>query len=298
MSSDPARATALAVSRERAPRSLFGVALGAPMLIWQVVLFVAPLCFLVMMTFWSVRNYKLTPDFTLANWSKVLSTGYFWDIYLRTLLYALLAAILTSLVSFPAAFYLSFRASPGLRRAIAFLLITPYFTSYLVRIYSWKILLTDQGLINLVLAQIGLGPFRMYNNLFGTTVGYVTLCFPLVMLIQLISLSNVDRNLVEAAHNLGCGRLRTVFEVIIPSAKVGLVLGATFAFILSFGDFVSPTLLGGSKPPTLSILMVDTVRSGSDWPRASVIAMIMVVTLLAAGLGALRLAYGNRKAAG
>ncbi|MDQ0391619.1 ABC transporter permease [Labrys monachus] len=296
MPSEAARAPAIPVGRQGMSRGLFGVMLAAPMLIWQVLLFVAPLCFLVMMTFWSVRNYKLAPDFTFANWQKVLSTGYFWDIYLRTLLYALLAAGITSLVSFPGAFYLSYRIPAGLRRSFLFLLITPYFTSYLVRIYSWKILLTDQGLINLGLGALGLGPFRMYSNLFGTTVGYVTLCFPLVLLIQMISLSNVDRNLIEAAHNLGCGRLRTVFEVIIPSAKVGLVLAATFAFILSFGDFVSPTLLGGSKPPTLSILMVDTVRSGSDWPRASVIAMVMVATLLACGLGALRLAYGGRKA--
>lgn len=274
--------------------SVFGIALGAPMLICQVLLFVVPLGFLVMMTFWSVRNFTLSPDFTFANWSKVLSTGYFWDIYLRTLLYGLLAALITSLVSFPGAFYLAYRASAGLRRVVVFLLITPYFTSYLVRIYSWKILLTDQGLINLALGSVGLGPFRMYNNLFGTMIGYVTLCFPLVLLIQLISLSNVDRRLIEAAHNLGCGRLRTVFAVVIPSAKVGLVLAATFAFVLSFGDFVSPTLLGGSKPPVLSNFMVDTVRSGSDWPRASVVAMVMVVTLLAAGLGALKLAYGKQ----
>jgi ABC-type spermidine/putrescine transport system permease subunit I len=277
--------------------SWFGLAWGLPMLLWQLAFFVAALAFLVAMTFWTVRNFRLTPDLSLANWLKLLRAGYFYDTYLRTFIYAGLAAALTSLFAFPCAFALAFRVPPWLRRLGVFLLITPYFTSYLVRIYSWKILLTDAGVINLALSYLGLGPFRMYNNLFGTLVGYATLCFPLVVLLQLLSLSNVDRNLVEAAHNLGAGRLRAVLLVIVPSARVGLVLAATFAFILAFGDFVSPTFLGGSKPPTLSILMVDTVRSGSDWPRASAIALVMVATLMAVAFAALRLAYGGREKA-
>jgi spermidine/putrescine transport system permease protein len=85
-----------------------------------------------------------------------------------------------------------------------------------------------------------------------------------------------------------------VFLVIIPSARVGLVLAATFAFILSFGDYVSPSLLGGSKPPTLSVLIVDVVKSGANWPDASVVAVVMIVTLLVVSFAALIFAYGGR----
>jgi ABC-type spermidine/putrescine transport system permease subunit I len=133
----------------------------------------------------------------------------------------------------------------------------------------------------------------MVNNLFGTLVGYLTLVLPLVVLLQLFSLAYVDRNLIEAAHNLGCSALRTVFQVIIPAARVGLVLAATFAFILSFGDYVSPSLLGGSKPPTLSILIVDVVKSGANWPEASVVAVTMAVTLLVVSFLALGFAYAR-----
>ena len=98
------------------------------------------------------------------------------------------------------------------------------------------------------------------------------------MILQTFSLANVDRNLIEAAHNLGCGRVRTVFTVIVPLAKVGLIIGAVFCFILSFGDFVSPYYLGGSRPPTLSILIIDTTKSGQQWPRAAVVAITMIVT--------------------
>ena len=107
----------------------------------------------------------------------------------------------------------------------------------------------------------------MLNTKVGTLVGYLTLCLPLVVILQTLSLAAVDRTHVEAAHNLGCGRIRTVFTVIAPLARVGLIIGAVFCFILSFGDFVSPYYLGGSRPPTLSILIIDTTKSGSSGPR-------------------------------
>jgi spermidine/putrescine transport system permease protein len=88
--------------------------------------------------------------------------------------------------------------------------------------------------------------------------------------------------------------MRVLASVIIPAAKTGLVLGALFAFIMTFGDFVSPFYLGGSKPPTLTILIIDTTKSGQQWPRAAVVAVVMIVTLFAVASAALRAAYGRR----
>lgn len=291
--------THLATARQAEPAirrvrvDFFAWAWGLPMLLWQLLFFAAPLCFLVVMSFWTVQNFRLTPGFDLVNWITLLSARYFWEIYLRTLLYGLLAAALASIVAFPCSYMLAFRASAKLRWFTIFLLITPFFTSYLVRTYTWKVILTGNGIVNSGLGFIGLGPFDMVNNLFGTMVGYLTLVLPLVVLLQLFSLAYVDRNLIEAAHNLGCSYFKTIFFVIIPSAKVGLVLAAAFAFILSFGDYVSPTFLGGSRPPTLSILIVDVVKSGANWPEASVVAVMMVITLLAVCFSALIYAYGG-----
>ena len=114
------------------------------------------------------------------------------------------------------------------------------------------------------------------------------------MILQTISLAQVDRSLVEAAHNLGCGRLRTVFTVVVPLAKVGLIIGAVFCFILSFGDFVAPYYLGGSKPPTLPILIIDQTKSGQQWPRAAVVAITMMVTLFTIAFAAIYAAYAKR----
>ena len=125
-------------------------------------------------------------------------------------------------------------------------------------------------------------------------IGYLTLAFPLVVLLQLFSLVFIDRTLIEAAHNMRCGRLRTVFEVVIPSARTGLVIAALFCFILSFGDFVSPVYLGGGEPTTLSILITDTTKSGQQWPRAAVIALTMIGTLMIVAFAAVKFAYKGK----
>lgn len=265
-----------------------------PLVIWQGAFFVVPVLFLAAMTFWLVKNYRMEPDFVLTNWEKVLGRGVFWDAYWLTLFRATLAGILASLIAFPAAYTLAFRASESARRFALFCLIVPFFTSFLVRAYAWQVILAEGGPINAVLGGLGLGPFAMLNSGFGAMVGYLTLVLPLVVIFQTWSLSAIDRNLIEAAWNLGASPRRTLFRVILPAARTGIFVGAIFAFILTFGDFVSPFYLGGSKPPTLSILIIDTTKSGQQWPRAAVVSMMMILTLFATTAAALRAAYRGR----
>lgn len=264
------------------------------MVVWQVLFFALPLAFLVALTFWVVKNYRVEPAFEMVNWIKMYGRGYFWDTYFRTIWLAGLTTAITSVLAFPCSYAIAFKTSESFRRLAVLLLITPFFTSYLVRVYSWQVFLSDEGIINAALGMLGIGPFLMLNTPFGTIVGYMTLTMPLVILLQMFSLVFIDRTLVEAAHNLRCGPLKTVFLVVIPSARVGLVIAALFCFILSFGDFVSPLYLGGSTPPTLSILITDTTKAGQQWPRAAVIAVTMVATLLAVAFSAIWFAYRKR----
>lgn len=274
--------------------TVYGLAFSVPPLLWQLLFFVAPLLFLVALSFWVVRNYALSPDFDTVNWVKMYGRSVFWDTYFRTLVLAAVAAVLTSVLAFPCSYGIAFKLSERARRLAIFLMVIPFFTSYLVRIYSWQIFLSDAGIINTALGYAGLGPYPMLNTVFGTLIGYLTLCLPLVILLQLFSLIYVNRTLLEAAHNLGCGRIKTVFLVVIPSARVGLVIAALFCFILTFGDFVSPLYLGGGNPPTLSIMITDTTKAGQQWPRAAVIAITMIVTLLAVASAAVAFAYRRR----
>ncbi len=272
----------------------YAIAWRLPMIIWQGLFFVGPLLFMIAMSFFLVKNYRMEPAFELANWTRQLGKAIFWQTYFRTLILAVSATIITSILAFPASYFLSFRISETARRWAIFFLIIPFFTSYLVRIFAWQVILAQDGVINAGIKLLGAAPVQMLNTPFGTMVGYVTLCLPLVVILQTFALANIDRRLVEAAHNLGCGRLRTIFTVMIPLARTGLVVAAVFCFILSFGDFVAPYYLGGSKPPTLSIMIVDTSKSGQQWPRAAVVAIMMIITLLAVAFTAIGYAYRRR----
>lgn len=265
-----------------------------PMIVWQGLFFVGPLVFMIAMSFFIVKNYRMEPAFVLDNWANMLSRPFFWSAYGLTFQLAVITTIAASVIAFPASYLLGIKASETVRRWAIFLLIVPFFTSYLVRTYSWQVLLAENGVLNGIFRLVGIGTITMLNTKFASVVGYLTLCLPLVVILQTVTLANVDKRLIEAAYNLGAGKLYTVFQVIIPAAKAGLVIAAVFTFILSFGDFVAPYYLGGSKPPTLSILIVDTVKSGQQWPRSAVVAITMILTLLIVAFAAVGFAYRKR----
>ena len=131
------------------------------------------------------------------------------------------------------------------------------------------------------------------NTHIGTLVGYMTLTLPLVIILQTVTMANIDKNLIEAAYNLGCKPYLIIQRVIIPLSKTGFIIAAVFCFILSFGDFVAPFYLGGSQEPTLPILILDTTKSGQQWPRAAVVAIVMMVTLFAIAFIGIMTAYSK-----
>ena len=275
--------------------NIYALTWRLPIICWQLIFFVGPVLFMVAMSFFLVKNYRMNEAFEFVNWSRMMTRGFFWDSYWYTLGIATLSTFCAMCVAFPAAFALAFRTAESTRRWAIFLLIIPFFTSYLVRTFSWFVILSESGVVNAVLGYVGLGPFKMLNTDFGTLVGYMTLTLPLVVILQTVTMANIDKSLIEAARNLGCSPLRTIWQVIIPLSKTGLIIAAIFCFILSFGDFVAPFYLGGSQEPTLPILILDTTKSGQQWPRAAVVAIMMMVTLFVIAFTGIALAYRKRK---
>ncbi|MEL6995707.1 MAG: ABC transporter permease [Pseudomonadota bacterium] len=274
--------------------STYAMTFRLPIIIWQSVFFVGPLIFVVAMSFFVVKNYRMVETFELDSWSKMINRDYVWSAYRYTLMMAGSASVLASLLAFPAAWFLAFRCSPQARQLAILLLIIPFFTSYLVRTFSWYTILAEAGVLNGVFALLGLGPFTMLNTAFGTMVGYLTFVLPLVLILQTVTMANIDDRLIQAARNLGCSSARTIFSVVLPAGKTGFVIAALFAFILSFGDFVAPFYLGGSNPPTMPILIIDTTKSGQQWPRAAVVAVMMMLTLFSVAFASIMYAYRKR----
>ncbi|WP_019297939.1 MULTISPECIES: ABC transporter permease [unclassified Leisingera] len=275
----------------RLSKTAYSALWSLPLPVWLAGFFLGPMVLLIWLSFWDVKNFLLTPDFQLENWQKILTAGYFWSAYARTAVIAASASVLATLAALPCALAISFFLSPRARMVLLGLFVVPFFTSYLVRIYSWQIYLTENGIVMKLMAAIGIETGSLLNTPLALMVGLVTLTLPLVIVIQAISLLSLDRTLIDAAYNLGCGPRRVLFATVLPAARPGIVLGALFAFIFSFGDFVTATYLGGGKFTTLSILIADTVKSGQQWPRAAVVALMMIVTLLLTALASITYAY-------
>jgi spermidine/putrescine transport system permease protein len=254
--------------------------LGVPVVAWQLVFFVAPLLFLCVITFWQVRSFRLKPALSLDNWSRILGSQTFHKALLHSGVVASTTTVLALAIALPAAYTIALRLSPRLRDVALSLLVIPVFSSYLLRIYAWQIVLSPQGLVNSLLGLLGIGALPLLGGAVSMQIGLLTLTLPIAVLILVFAFSGVDPALAEAAANLGCRRSRVIRHVLLPAIRPGLVLAASSTFLLAFADYVSPVFMTGSNPPTLAILIVDTVKSGSQWPRASVIGVCMLLLLV------------------
>lgn len=151
-------ADAIAVASAARQSSIFKLTFRLPIILWQSLFFIGPLCFMVAMSFFIVRNYRMQEAFVTKNWLKMLGRDYFWDSYFLTWGLAGIGTLVTMMVAFPAAYTLAFKVSETVRRWAIFMLIIPFFTSYLVRIFSWYVILAESGVINAGLSYLGLGP--------------------------------------------------------------------------------------------------------------------------------------------
>ncbi|UYO00197.1 MAG: ABC transporter permease [Devosia sp.] len=267
---------------------------AAPMPIWFTTFFLGPLALLIAISFWSVQNYRLTPDFSGSAWQYVLGLEFLWATFWRTYGLALLSAVLVSLLAFPASYAMAFLVAPRLRLMLLGLVLAPFFTSYLVRVYSLQVFLAEGGVLPRLTEGLGWSGASMLNTYPALFLGHATLTLPVVLVLQTLALANVDRTELSAAANLGARPVHVLFRVILPAARAGLALGALFAFLLCYAEFVSATYLGGGRFQTLPILLTDLVRGGQQWPRAAVVSVLMIAVLLLTSLAAVLWAYRQR----
>ncbi|MFZ7094237.1 ABC transporter permease [Primorskyibacter sp. 2E233] len=265
-----------------------------PLPVWLLLFFAVPLGLLVAISFWSVVNYRLTPDATLSAWRYVLGLDFLWASFWRSYGLSMASAVAISLLAFPASYAMAFLAAPRQRLILLGFAIAPFFTSYLVRIYSWQVFLTEGGVISSIVQAFGGKGESLLNTYFALFLGHATLALPVVLILQTIALANVDRTGISAAANLGARPGAILFRVILPAARPGLTLGLLFAFLLSYAEFVSASYLGGGTFQTLPILVTDLVRAGQQWPRAAVVSLLMIASLLVTAFVTVLWAYREK----
>ena len=263
-----------AVSFHRYSRAMTAILLG-PLLLLLIVAFVYPIGRFLAMS-------VLDPAPTLAHFQDLLDRPVYLTILIRTFRTGLVVAIATLVLGYPVAYLLSFH-SGGKKNLLYQLVIIPLWVSYLVRAYAWKTILGTDGVLNTVLQYFHLThhplEFLLYSP-FAVVLTLTHIYTPFTFLPIFASLEHIPRNLGEASHDLGASRVETFRRVILPLSVPGVLAGATFAFVLSFGDFLAPLLLGGSSGIMISNIVVNLFGASYQWPLGAAISFCMLALVV------------------
>ena len=205
----------------------------------------------------------------------------YWKAYLSSLQIALISTILTLAVGYPMAYAMA-RAPDQWRPTLLMLVILPFWTSFLIRVYAWVGILSGEGFLNQFLMWTGFAsePTAILNTNTAVYIGIVYTYLPFMILPIYSALDRMDGSLIEAAEDLGCSRLKAFWLVTIPLSKNGIIAGSFLVFIPALGEFVIPSLLGGSGTLMIGKVLFEEFFSNRDWPVASAVAVILLLILI------------------
>ncbi len=261
--------------------------LGASLPIgWVSLLLLLPYLFLFAHSFFRLRNGQLTHELTLENYARLFGTG----LYPQTILFsagiAARVTLASLLLAYPLAYLLAFKVRRH-KNLLYMAVIIPLWVSYLVRAYAWKIILGQEGILNGFLGAIGLIheplTFLLYSK-WAVMIALVHIYVPFTLMPIYAILESISPALKEASQDLYASRWQTLWHVVVPLSLPGVIAGCTFAFVLSMGDFIAPSLLGGNDSALMvSNLVVSLFGVAYNWPlgaAVSVVMMLMTIVLL------------------
>jgi spermidine/putrescine transport system permease protein len=263
----------------------YKAAVTIPPLAWVTLFLLVPYLLMFCYSFWAVASGNVVHEWNLGNYHDLLAKDVYRDTLLRSLWIATRVTVFALLLGYPLAYFLSFHA--GARKDLLYqLVIIPLWVSYLVRAYAWKTILGTDGVLNTLLQFFHITRHPVDSLLYSPFAVVLTLTHiytPFVVLPIYAAMEHVPRNLVEASHDLGASPTQTFWRVIFPLSAPGMVAGATFAFVLSLGDFLAPQLLGGPSGIMISNIVVSLFGAAYNWPLGAAISfciLVLVVSLL------------------
>ena len=224
------------------------------------------------------------PDFQFGNYQLIFSDPQYYQIFIRSFKIAGSVTILSLLSAFPMAYYLVFVVkSARIRTIIYFALILPLWMSYLLRGYIWKIILGTDGIVNSFLLWANIidspSPLFLYNQ-YSMVITFVYIFIPFMVMPIYTVLEKIPKNLVEASGDLGYSPFRTFIRVILPLSTPGIVAGCTMTFCLTFGDFITPILVGGPDGSMIANVIQSQFGSALNWPLGAALSIMMLVIVL------------------
>ncbi|MEX1166389.1 MAG: ABC transporter permease subunit [Hydrogenophaga sp.] len=203
------------------------------------------------------------------------------EAYLRSIWYALLTALLCLLIGYPFAYFIA-RSPASVRPALLMMVMLPFWTSFLLRVYAWKGILADQGVVNKLLMWVGITdePILMLYTNVSMLVGMTYVYLPFMILPLYANLVKMDFRLLEAAYDLGTSPFKAFWLVTVPLSKAGIIAGFMLVFIPAVGEFVIPSLLGGPENIMIGRVVWDEMFTSNNWPRASALAVVMILLII------------------
>ena len=262
---------------------LLPLLLLAPAIAWLVAFYVYPAIQMLQASLWS-GTLESGFTFSLANAATYPEAlGRYSDQFLRSILYAAVSTLLCLALAFPLAYTIAYRAG-RFRTILLFIVIAPFFTSFLLRVLAWKTVLGDDGFLLGPLKAIGVLPeeFRILATPVAVIFGISYNFFPFMVLPIYVSLEKIDRRLVEAAKDLYAGPIRAFQRITLPLALPGVFAGSLLVFIPAMGDFVNAELLGSAQTRLIGNVIQSRFLVNNDYPTAAAISFMLMAGILAA----------------
>jgi spermidine/putrescine transport system permease protein len=267
------------LARIRRSEGASGLAIISPTAIYAILLLAAPLATVLLFSVLTSQNGQIVWDFSLANYENVFTHPVYRAVMSRSLTVSTLVTLVTVILAYPLAYYISFHVSPQRKSMWLFLVTLPFWTSYIIRVSLWRVILGYNGVIDSGLVGIGVidQPLNILSN--GVTSIVITLAHayaPFAILPIFVSLEKVDRALLEAGQDLGESRLRTFWRVTLPLSMPGVIAAVLIVFIPTVGDYVTPELIGGGKVPMIANMIESQLLKQRDQALGSALSVTVM----------------------
>lgn len=272
-----------------------GLTLVSPTAIYAILLLAAPLATVLIYSVLTDGQNRIEWTFTWANYVEVWTGKVYQAIMLRSLTVSMLVTLVTVVIAFPIAYFVSFHVAPSRKSLWLFLITIPFWTSYLIRVFLWKVILGYNGVVNSGLLSVGIidEPLQWINYNVGALVMTLAHAYaPFAILPIFVALEKIDRSLLEAGQDLGESKLRTFWRVTLPLAMPGVIAATLIVFIPTIGDYVTPDLIGGGKLPMIANMIEVKMLKQNDKAIGSAIAVSAMVIVAIISLIFL---YANRR---
>ena len=263
-----------------------GLTLISPTMIYALLLLAAPLLTVVTFSFWTQDYLTIDTTLTLNNYREAWTQPIYRILILRSLMVSLVVTLVTVLLAFPIAYYLSFHVTR--RKALWLFMITiPFWTSYLLRVFLWKVILGYNGVLNSALTGLGIIDEPLTFLLYNINAVIITLAHawaPFAILPIFVALEKIDRSLLEAAEDLGDGPVRRFFRVTLPLAMPGVIASILIVLIPTVGDFITPRLVGGTDGLMIANMIQIQFGKANNAPLGAALAVSSMVIVASISL--------------